>query len=1795
MKIDKNFFLLIVGSYCSLWAALGDLDTSFNGVGYVTTTFDAGIEFGHALVEQGDGKLIAVGEARVGGVPHIGIVRYNTNGTIDTSYGTLGKTTTLVGSAAAGYAAALDSNGRLVVAGYALTGGGQRTSLLVARYTTAGALDTTFNGVGYVTKKIAVNTTDIAYGIAIQADGKIVVAGVGNNKFVIARYTSVGVLDTATFGGGAGYVTPPVGSGTQVAHGVVVQSADQYIVVAGRASDQFAFIRLDTTGTLDPVFGTGGIKLVPATSGINFANAIALQPDGKILAAGIARSGAPWYFATVRLDTFGQLDTTFNLSGIVITPVNGGSMSPYGAMAVAYDTTNSRILVAGEGGNDIGLVRYTTTGVLDSAFGSGGIVRTNVGTNDVASSLVIQTCGTIAVCGVSSDLYVVLRYLNSTTGAVNGTVFNDLNGNGIQASGEAGIAGVTVTIKQGSTLIDEPITDANGAYSKSGLTPNTYTVTATTPAGYVPTTNLTQTISVTSSACTTINFGFQQESTISGIVFVDTNGDGIKDGGEVGLAGITVTLTKPDLSTETYVTDDGTGALGVLGAYQFTGLATGTYTISINTSQAALTNYVATTVTSQIVTLPTASSSGSANFGFQLKGAVSGVVFQDENGNGIQDLTEGGITGVTVTLTSGSSSTSTTTGVGGAYTFTTVSPGAYIVSATTPSGYVPTTATSQAISVASGGSSSANFGFIAQGVISGTVFDDLDGDGIQELGEPGVVGVTVTLKSGSTTVTTTVSDSNGSYIFPSITPGTYTVEITVPSGFTPTTLTTRPVTLVSGGSVSTSFGLQANGAITGNIFNDLDGDGMKQVDEPGLAGVTVDLSDSDSTTTSVNGDYQFLNKTPGTYTVTASTPSGFVATTPTSRVVTFYSGGSASANFGFQGQGAVSGTVFNDLNANGAQDSGEGGIGGVSVALAGIGSTTTGSAGGYNFSSVPAGNYTISVTTPSGFVATTPTSRAITVPTGSSASANFGFSSNTIVSGVVFQDLNGDGTMQVNEPGLSGVALTLRNSSSTVIATTTSLAHGVYSFPALTTSENYTVTAAAPTGFNATTPTTQTVNIPSSPIANFGFQAQGTIGGTVFNDLNGDGLKAVNEPGMAGIQVTLTAPGGGTTVATTDTHGEFQFTSLTTLGTYSIAVTVPTGFVTTTATTISADLVAGQAINVIFGLKLSAQLSGIVFNDVNGNGIQDHNESGIRNAKVSFKNTSEVVIQETLTDAYGAYQIDVSSLPSGTNYLVVCDSVSGYANTTPLEVGITTGAAHLTVNFGFQAIGTLSGTVFNDNNADAYQNIGIGLNAQPVYLYNETGVTLIASTFSQANGNYTFSRDLTSEPQFFILKSTNPTGYGATELTTQPACLNPSVGVANCDFGKKECCTVSGIVFNDLNGDQVQQRNALGRPGVSLTLRNFAGNVVAKATSNAQGLYKITNIPAGIYSVQATTGSGFYCTAGSQRTVDLVSRNVCAANFGVAPVNSVVGVVWLDYSAGGHQQFNEPGIGGVTVTLTGSNGISSTTTAGNGYYAFSSLAPGPYSVTISNYTGYTTATISKTVTLTAQQSAFANFGLQLPNTITGRVFFDVSASERQGINERGKQGASIALKNAAGTTLKQTAAASDGVYAFNVVSEGNYSVVATKPARCAPVSSLTQSVTIATATGAGAANFGMQMENSVSGSVFYTSARDGTKAFEDVGMGGITITLKNAAGTTTTQTSVGDGNYLFTNLSSGTYSVTVRAPAGFYATTPLSKTVTVASGVAGAANFGFYAREYTKSALARAIQKRYCRTQRVCN
>jgi len=384
----------------------GTLDTTFGTDGKVTTSISNTGEDGDAasMAVQADGKILVAGYAEMTGdhsTYNFALVRYNDDGTLDEDFdgdtGTGdGIVTTDISGVDFGFSVAIQQDGKILVAGY--TSSGESDDFALVRYNTNGTLDTSFDSDGIVTTNLGGN--GYGYSVAIQQDGKILVAGSTGGDFALVRYNTNGTLDTSfdgVTGTGNGIVITNLGA-NDYGNSVAIQ-LDGKILVTGGTGNLIALVRYNTNGTLDTSFegvtGTGNGIVKTLIGGSVVGNSVAIQQDGKILVAGQTQINGSTDYALVRYNTNGTLDTSFDGDGIVTAHLGGSDKGH--SVAIQQD---GKILVVGYTENRFGLLRVNSDGTRDTSFGSAGIVFTAF-VGSAARSVAIQPDGKILVAGYS--------------------------------------------------------------------------------------------------------------------------------------------------------------------------------------------------------------------------------------------------------------------------------------------------------------------------------------------------------------------------------------------------------------------------------------------------------------------------------------------------------------------------------------------------------------------------------------------------------------------------------------------------------------------------------------------------------------------------------------------------------------------------------------------------------------------------------------------------------------------------------------------------------------------------------------------------------------------------------------------------------------------------------------------------------------------------------------------------------------------------------------------------------------------------------------------------------------------------------------------------------------------------------------------------------------------------------------------------------------------------------------------------------------------------------------------------
>lgn len=415
MKKILHFIVLVIFAPLS-FAQPGNLDTTFDGDGKKVISFAVPNDYGEFVLIQPDSKILVGGRSSLtGGNLSFSLARMNANGSFDSTFGTGGKVTTSYGTE--GFEAisgALQTDGKIVVAGNAMTNASLGYSqIAVVRYLSNGALDTTFDTDGMVFTQVPTSNEDFVKKVLIQPDGKILV-GVQtkinfNWDFVLIRYNSDGSLDNTFDSDG---IVRTIQSGNEAIYDLALQNDGKIVAVGYKsvANDDLFAARYNPDGSIDTSFATNGFFTYDFAANHNYIFGVALTSTNKIVLAGRYQNGAGSSPFVARLTSDGTFDTTFDTDGILIQTTDE-------ALSDVVLQADDKIIAAGTSNGKFGVWKLNTNGTFDTTFGTSGKVETTVNINFcIANNTALQPDGKIVVVGSTYGSpftkYGVVRYQN---------------------------------------------------------------------------------------------------------------------------------------------------------------------------------------------------------------------------------------------------------------------------------------------------------------------------------------------------------------------------------------------------------------------------------------------------------------------------------------------------------------------------------------------------------------------------------------------------------------------------------------------------------------------------------------------------------------------------------------------------------------------------------------------------------------------------------------------------------------------------------------------------------------------------------------------------------------------------------------------------------------------------------------------------------------------------------------------------------------------------------------------------------------------------------------------------------------------------------------------------------------------------------------------------------------------------------------------------------------------------------------------------------------------------------------
>lgn len=389
----------------------GDFDSSFGTDGVVMTAIGNNFGMAYDLVVQPDGKIVLAGKARLG-TYKFALARYNSDGSLDQSFGENGIVTTAIGISDHGKSVALLADGRIIVSGY--TEDANAYHAVVARYNSDGSIDNSFGTEGLSHLNGLENTETVV----VQDDGKIVVAGFKNDKFGLARINANGTIDSSY--GDAGYVVTSVpGSDGSSSPSYVFELALQEdgkvvavgFVMSNNTFHDVALARYNTNGSIDATFADNGFYIGDLNGFADFGCTVAIQDDQKIVIGAHKEMGTlpgtPTYDASViRLNADGSYDPSFGDNGIAsfhladhATYMNDLVIQADGSIYFTGQAVNYI-----NGIFDAYVCKINSSGELDITFAENGVRHMDpFGTDDNSSAIVLQQDGKIVTSGYSAS------------------------------------------------------------------------------------------------------------------------------------------------------------------------------------------------------------------------------------------------------------------------------------------------------------------------------------------------------------------------------------------------------------------------------------------------------------------------------------------------------------------------------------------------------------------------------------------------------------------------------------------------------------------------------------------------------------------------------------------------------------------------------------------------------------------------------------------------------------------------------------------------------------------------------------------------------------------------------------------------------------------------------------------------------------------------------------------------------------------------------------------------------------------------------------------------------------------------------------------------------------------------------------------------------------------------------------------------------------------------------------------------------------------------------------------------
>ncbi len=1191
------------------------------------------------------------------------------------------------------------------------------------------------------------------------------------------------------------------------------------------------------------------------------------------------------------------------------------------------------------------------------------------------------------------------------------TVFNDLNANGVQDSGENGIEGITVSLYSNNTnLVDTTTTDANGNYQFEVDKVDLYSIKVDIPFGYhaseMDQTTDDKDSDINSSGVSdsielyadtnNLDAGLVELGSISGNVYRDIDHSGDLNQGDTNYGGQEVTLTNKDTGVKTKVNTDSSGN------FKFDELDAGDYEIAYNSSPAG-TWYASSDAKLEInqtdntairnVTLGINQDLTNQNAGYIVNTAISGRVYEDLLADGYYDnLQDVNLSGIEVELYQNDIASpimTTTTDANGKFIFNIENVGTndYYTKVALPTGYdgyadallnhvssdndTSANGTTNPVSVAEGSVNDVDFDTaMYQGVdLSGYIYEDMDYNSNYNTGDIKLENIKVNLMSDSEYVASVNTDANGYFEFTDLKPATYYTQVEKPNEYQVSKLAAADTALandldenaksqshhyVSNESDTVNYdgALYQAVSISGYIYEDMNINGQKDSEDQGISNYTVNLiqngTNVQSTTTTSSGYYEFTNLVPANY-ETSINP----------------------GSYQISQLGTANKATDNDLNQSGSTNS--------------------------QF-----------------------------VKSGENNTVDYdgALYTNATIGGIIYDDMNADGTKDAEDTVIANQKVALMQED-VEIATTTTNTDGTYEFENITPgtyhvnlvdntrqiSPNLANATAGDNDMNASGETND-ITISSGQTNNVDFDAAlynfASLEGIVYDDMDANThYNSAVDQVLANINVELYNGSTKINSTTTDANGKYVFTNLVpaeysvkvSIGDYQISSlgaenTAGDNDLNQTALTNAHNLISGQTNSSDYDAALYnyAKLSGYVYEDYEADSTYNDGYDRMLENETVYLFKDGIYLTSTTSDANGYYEFNdlkpgyyqvyyeqndwlISELGNADTKYDNDMKNDGYSAKKFLS---SSEENSVSFDIGLYEQSRLSGYVYEDKNLNGKKDPSeTGIKGVTVNLYDSNGL-VHSTTTTNNSGFYVFFK---LDPEDYYVEVEIPDNYYVTNLGT-PATAGDSdlkpdgttdshfiesegTNTVDYDAGLYTTTSLSGYVYNDLNANGQKDGKDMILPNMSMSLLKD-GTQIATTTTDRTGYYEFVDIMPGNYEVAIELNGRNVSIKGNANTTfdnDFNPNGISDSQFVLSstPNNvdydaalytyaTIGGVVYEDMDADGNKQLFDTGLENFKVELYNDEDelVASTYSDPRGRYEFTELIPDEYYVLVDN-------------------------------------------------------------------------------------------------------------------------------------------------------------------------------------------------------------------------------------------------------